>query len=93
MSDPIGAGDWVETIRNESGAVPLGTVLQVSDVRPTEAWQCAHTDPPARFGVRFSNGPNPGRGLFWCGCGVRPIYRPKPDLIESLKSTPILENV
>lgn len=81
----IGPGDFVEVIGGSGKQIPVGAIVLVSEVRASEAWQCA-TEAGCEFGVRLSAAPNPPDGRFWCGCCFRPIYRPKASLIESLKT-------
>jgi len=87
----IGPGDWVECVNNSDGhecIVSLGELRQVLDVGPCLYRGLEHLTvlfilPPGH------TCPDGGR---YCGSSIgrfRPIYRPKADLIESLK-TPAL---
>lgn len=85
MSIPIGPGDWVECV-DALGREPAGTptplrVGAIYQVEDTFRW----------FGhdgltLREVKPPTGDRGF--AAALFRPIYRPKADLIESLKAPP-----
>lgn len=81
MSAPIGPGDWVECV--ESGKFACDEVVagRVYEVAAAGEGRCSRSDCNGVW-VRLTNDRVSGD---WCGVRFRPIYRPKQELIESLK--------
>lgn len=94
MSDPIGPGDWVECIRQgKRGIFHLGAIYCVEAVeRPSSCeYGCIEC-----LGVHIVGTPRPSDVIadmsayrdWWPACTFAPVYRPKQELIESLKAPP-----
>lgn len=92
MSEPIGVGDWVECIRADPDfarirALTLGAVYQVSRV-----FEIGPSFDDAGEIILALSGVDPGlndQGYPYEGFSpdrFRPIYRPKSELIEGLKT-------
>jgi hypothetical protein len=84
MSAPIGPGDWVECVSTDpEDADDYGRVMRVRAVK-RDGVVCKKCS--SEVGIDCDDGyvvP-----FLWCACELRPIYRPKADLIESLKAPP-----
>lgn len=80
----IGPGDWVELISVDPGHLRLGALYRIASLEDCE--DCSNCGDKG-FGAALA-----GDTLsenFWCvACELRPIYRPKADLFESLKASP-----
>jgi hypothetical protein len=90
MAAPIGPGDWVEVVRlsgdpAEDAAMPMHSIWCVEAATDT-GLACDHCTPGAYPALKLVGNPDDD----WCGCSYRPIYRPKADLIQSLKAPPNL---
>lgn len=85
MSGAIGPGDFVECIGDWPGiGLRRGSVWLCEDVvrAPATCDMCDDID----AGVLMLKGYRPPAGYDGCcPCGFRPIYRPKSDLIDTLK--------
>jgi len=90
MAADIGPGDWVEaliTFDDGECRVVAGHAYRVTGMHEgEEPDDCAHCGPGCAHPVldlaEFP--PDPEYG--WCASIFRPIYRPRADLIESLKT-------
>jgi len=92
----IGPGDWVECVDNSCGQLEAwsagerlekGAVYQIGD-----CWVDTHTLKEVVSIVgreRVAGSRRKGRRLGYSINRFRPIYRPKADLIESLKAPPV----
>lgn len=92
MSGAIGPGDWVEALVDcppEGGCIAVSKgglyCVETTRLRPLLCTHCG-TDCP---GLRMVGDQPLDPAIWWPGCGFRPIYRPKADLIESLKAPPL----
>lgn len=86
MSAPIGPGDWVECVSVNCGC---------EDARPEKValFLCEGTTYHINRVGQTANGRDAVELVDWpntpfCPGHFRPIYRPKADLIESLKAPP-----
>lgn len=102
MAAPIDVGDFVECIGDVSRSAHV-TPVRTGGIYCVEAIVPAIGDCPAcgewdDTGLIFSGHPKQRAFLSedeaddlllsWCPCRFRPIYRPRADLIESLKAPP-----
>ncbi len=83
MSEAIGPGDWVECIFDGED-IPKGTVLFCLDVITVPGSGCDNDPYCVAPGLVLKDAPHPDEDAYWCGCGFRPIYRPKASIIQSL---------
>ena len=91
----IGPGDWVECIARTGRpdlCVP-GGLYCVEALVPAFGTCPACEDGSDIEGMIFVGQPkernDTGQYWSWCPCRFRPVYRPKADLIESLKAPPV----
>jgi hypothetical protein len=91
MSAPIGPGDWVEALIDCDAEFGFGAIVKGS-VYCVESLSCGPGDEPCSScgsvgpGGLILKGDAPHfAGTGWCPCAFRPIYRPRADLIRSLK--------
>lgn len=85
MAGAIGPGDWVEFVGAENAKLPAlvrGSIHVVADVEDGAGLCSCGDDGPAIILRGFEH--------VWHGCcsscEVRPIYRPRADIIEALKA-------
>jgi hypothetical protein len=77
----IGPGDFVECIDKAAPARALGRPFRVVEIVDGDVClDCGDTAP----GVELDHLSCAGN-VYCCGCQVRPIYRPKSEIIQSLK--------
>ena len=95
MSGAIGPGDWVEALGSDPAydgfiAVTKGEIYCVEAAFPATG-HCSACGVMGLALLLVGDRPDPfGNTDSWCGeCGFRPIYRPRADLIESLKAPPL----
>lgn len=89
MSAAIGPGDWVECVRLGGPYPPgfdnrflrVGQVYRVLSVVQTQRGDAVELEEATHIT------PDGWRACFYLKC-FRPIYRPKAELIESLKAPP-----
>lgn len=89
MGAPIGPGDWVECYRGrDCPPVYVGAIYQCEEVWDDPEWGECDDCPPGPLAPCITlKGINTRQDPL-CACTLRPIYRPKADLIESLKAPP-----
>lgn len=85
----IGPGDWVECIGDwphvglPKGSVWLCNHIETKDDPGVYCHLCTDREQP----MLYLQGWRPPTGYEGaCACGFRPIYRPRADLVESLKA-------
>lgn len=85
MADAIEPGMWVERWRPYSGPqdTVVGQIYRVEEVGPV--WDCMACDSRCG-GIRLAGVKCTSPGGWNSSCCFRPIYRPRADLIESLKA-------
>lgn len=85
MND-IGPRDWVECVEPNKRGFAVGALYLVERVHESriKAPHCACAG-RGSIGLHFrgiSEPPSPHSG--WCGCGFRPIYRPKAEIMQEI---------
>ena len=87
----IGPGDWVEAIGPKGVESPRAPGVFGGGVYCVEAlvWTNPHCGGCGgeHAGIHLVGKARARNG--WRGCEFRPVYRPKADLIESLKAPPV----
>lgn len=93
----IGPGDWLESLYDypasgSSRSLTKGGLYCVGEVDHEDCtcWRCGDTGPGFAL---VGDPPGSLADSAWCLCDFRPIYRPKADLIESLKTPAKREGV
>jgi hypothetical protein len=85
----IGKGDYVECVYDWGyPGLSRGAVFLCDEVRVPTGGPCGACRTLNHGALTLRGLPHP-YGPGWCGCGFRPIYRPKQELIQSLKAPPI----
>lgn len=90
MAAPIGPGDWVECVQNRHPTTlpPRGLIVGRCYMVSAAGVTPAHDVQPGVPWVRLVGVPDPAPKWGYRAAWFRPVYRPKADLIESLKAPP-----
>ena len=86
MAAPIGPGDFVECIMQDDQFPEMrpGSIWCIEAILPDPGFGCENSRECREPSLKFTAHPDDN----WCACAYRPIYRPRADLIESLKAPP-----